>query len=66
MTTYRGYTIEATATTVGAEIHGGRGNRYLLKITDANGHAIRNSRGNLPMVTTIAGAKELIREEMAK
>jgi hypothetical protein len=65
MTQYRGYTIEATSTTVGQELHGGKGNRKLLKITDANGHAIRNSQGNLPIVTTIAHAKEVIRAEIS-
>lgn len=65
MTTYRGYNIEATSTTtVGQELHGGKGNRKLLKITDANGHAIRNSQGNLPIVTTIAAAKQVIRAEI--
>lgn len=66
MTKYRGYTIEATTTTIGAEIHGGRGNRYLLKITDKQGHAIRKSNGSLPIITTIEGAKAAIREELAR
>ena len=64
MTTYRGYTITKTSTTIGPELHGGRGNRNLLKITDANGHAIRDGRGNLPLITTIAGAQAAIRDEL--
>ena len=64
MTKYRGYTIERTTTTIDQSLHGGRGNRWLLKITDANGHAIRNAQGNLPIITTIDGAKERIRQEI--
>lgn len=66
MTTYKSYTINKTSTTVDASLHNGRGNRYLLKITDRNGHAIRNANGNLPIITTIIEAKNLINEELSK
>jgi sorbitol-specific phosphotransferase system component IIBC len=67
MTTYRGYTIERTNTTVGRALRmTANSGYYLLKITDKNGHAIRNAQGNLPLITSIEGAKKRIREELGE
>lgn len=65
MNTYKGYTISKTTTTIGAELHRvSSRDRYLLKITCPQGYALRNSTGNLPIVTTIDGARALIDEEI--
>lgn len=66
MTEYRGYTITKTSLTIAASLHGGKGQRNMLKITDKNGNAIRNSQGDLPRITTLEGAKQRIRAEIAK
>lgn len=73
MTKYRGYSIAKTSTTVGKELHGRRGDprlsngdRWLLKITDANGNAIRNQHGNLPVLTTVEQAKRRIDAEISR
>lgn len=59
-TKYRGYTITDTGTTIDQSLHGGKGNRPLYSITDDYGNAERNTLGNLPIITTIAGARKYI------
>ena len=65
-TKYRGYTITDTGTTIDQSLHGGKGNRPLYKVTDKDGFAERNHMGNLPIITTTAGAKDYIDELLTK